>query len=260
MSSYRVLTGPGRKLWRENRIDVLLAEHDDGALFVAGCVSNQVTFYPRFDAVVLLSAPLDVILERVASRETNAYGKTDTQRAEIVHYLATVEPLLRGRARPRRSTPASRSTRWWMSWSSSPAWTVVRTLGRSHVVRTRIVTREAELRSARGSAARSTTVHGRRWQWAADLRKRVGERWSQSVSDDPPATYLPRMERTLSKVTWTRTEAPPPPTRRARRRRRTLPLHRCGGCATPCGRASRTGRPRTRRAGRCRRSSARDSE
>jgi adenylate kinase family enzyme len=90
---------PGsEQLWRENRIDVLLAEHDDGALFVAGCVSNQVTFYPRFDAVVLLSAPLDLILERVASRETNAYGKTDTQRAEIVHYLATVEPLLRAGA------------------------------------------------------------------------------------------------------------------------------------------------------------------
>lgn len=90
---------PGsEQLWRENRVDLLLSQQGDGALFVAGCVSNQVTFYPRFDAVVLLSAPLDVILERVTSRETNPYGKTDQQRVEIAHYLATVEPLLRGGA------------------------------------------------------------------------------------------------------------------------------------------------------------------
>ena len=41
-------------LWREDRIDALLAGHADGALFVSGCVANQGRFYPRFDAVVLL--------------------------------------------------------------------------------------------------------------------------------------------------------------------------------------------------------------
>jgi hypothetical protein len=45
--------------------------------------------------VVLLSAPLDVLLARVTSRTTNPYGRTAAQRAEIAHYLATVEPLLR---------------------------------------------------------------------------------------------------------------------------------------------------------------------
>jgi hypothetical protein len=86
------------RVWREDRIDRLLAEHDDGALFVSGCVSNQGTFYPRFDAVVLLSAPADVILGRVAARDTNGYGKTDAQRGLIVHHLVTVEPLLRAGA------------------------------------------------------------------------------------------------------------------------------------------------------------------
>ncbi len=57
------------QLWREDRIDALLDQHDDGVLFIAGCVSNQGNFYPRFDAVVLLSAPADVILERVAEAE-----------------------------------------------------------------------------------------------------------------------------------------------------------------------------------------------
>lgn len=82
-------------LWREDRIDALLTEHTEGALFISGTVENQGTFYPRFDAVVLLSAPIDVILERVASRETNDYGKTAAEREEIAHYTATVEPLLR---------------------------------------------------------------------------------------------------------------------------------------------------------------------
>lgn len=85
-------------LWREDRIDQLLTEHTDGALFISGTVSNQVKFYPRFDEIVLLSAPLEVILERVASRETNNYGKSPEEREEMIHYVKTVEPLLRARA------------------------------------------------------------------------------------------------------------------------------------------------------------------
>jgi dephospho-CoA kinase len=86
------------RVWREDRIDGLLAEQNDRALFVSGCVANQGKFYPRFDAVVLLSAPADVFLGRVAARETNDYGKTAAQRDLIVHDLATVEPLLRAGA------------------------------------------------------------------------------------------------------------------------------------------------------------------
>lgn len=83
------------QLWQEERIDSLLSEHTEGALFVSGTVSNQGKFYPKFDAVVLLSAPLDVILERITSRTTNNYGKTPEQWKEIVHNTYTVEPLLR---------------------------------------------------------------------------------------------------------------------------------------------------------------------
>ena len=90
-------TGPER-LWREDRIRALLDEHEDGALFISGCVINQGTFYPRLDAVVLLSAPEEVILERVAVRTTNEYGKTEEQREWILRDLAAVEPLLRSGA------------------------------------------------------------------------------------------------------------------------------------------------------------------
>ena len=90
--------GSVEPLWKEERIDELLSGHSDGALFVVGTVMNQGTFYSRFDAVVLLSAPLDVILERVATRETNPYGKTDGDRTLIAHDVATYEPLLRAGA------------------------------------------------------------------------------------------------------------------------------------------------------------------
>jgi dephospho-CoA kinase len=84
--------------WREARIVELLDAHPDGVLFVSGTVPNQGRFYPRFDAVVLLSAPLDVLLERVRSRTTNPYGKSDVHQAFIAADVAVVEPLLRAGA------------------------------------------------------------------------------------------------------------------------------------------------------------------
>ena len=90
-------SGPER-LWREERIAALLDAHDDGALFVAGTVANQGRFRPRFDAVVLLSAPADVLLERIATRTNNSFGKRGAERAAILRDLADVEPLLRAGA------------------------------------------------------------------------------------------------------------------------------------------------------------------
>lgn len=84
--------------WHEERINELLSKHDEGALFLSGCVSNQGKFYPEFDAIVLLSAPLDTILERVMTRTNNPYGKTADDRQRIKNDFAAVEPLLRARA------------------------------------------------------------------------------------------------------------------------------------------------------------------
>lgn len=66
-------------------------------LFVAGCIANQAQFYSRFDSVVLLSAPSDVVLARVANR-TNPFGSTAAQREEIASDLVEFEPLLRAAA------------------------------------------------------------------------------------------------------------------------------------------------------------------
>ena len=91
---YAVETDDGQ-VWDETRISELLDECPD---YVAGCVPNQGVFYPRFAAVVLLSAPLEVLLERVAARTTNPFGRTPGQRARIAADHAEVEPLLRAGA------------------------------------------------------------------------------------------------------------------------------------------------------------------
>jgi broad-specificity NMP kinase len=90
--------GGREQLWREDRIEALLDGNHDEVLFISGCVSNQGKFYPRFDAVVLLTAPAHVILERVARRDSNSFGKLDAERDRILYDLANVEPLLRAGA------------------------------------------------------------------------------------------------------------------------------------------------------------------
>ena len=85
-------------VWREDAIASLLASHDDGRLFVAGCKTNQGKFYDQFDHIALLSAPAAVLLARIAARTTNPYGKHPDEQALILRYLAEVEPQLRAAA------------------------------------------------------------------------------------------------------------------------------------------------------------------
>ena len=93
-------------VWDLDRVTALLDGHRSGWLFVAGCVANQGRLYDRFDAVVLLSAPLDVVLGRVRHRD-NPYGSTAEDRARIAEDLARVEPLLRARAGHEIATTAT---------------------------------------------------------------------------------------------------------------------------------------------------------
>src|SRR6185312_7789300 len=83
--------------WDEKRILQVLAE-DGPTLYMSGTVSNQGRFYSRFDAVVLLSAPADVLLSRIESRTTNEFGKSREERERILSDLAETEPLLRATA------------------------------------------------------------------------------------------------------------------------------------------------------------------
>jgi shikimate kinase len=82
-------------VWREDRIRKLLADDSGPCLYVSGTVSNQGRFYDCFDAVVLLSAPLELLLDRIECRTTNPFGKSAEQQETIARDLAEVEPLLR---------------------------------------------------------------------------------------------------------------------------------------------------------------------
>ena len=55
-------------------------------------------FLPQFDHVILLSAPADVIVERLGTRTNNSYGKRPGEVARVLGLLETVEPLLRNAA------------------------------------------------------------------------------------------------------------------------------------------------------------------
>ncbi len=85
----------GRQQWRENAVQDLLDTEDAEVLFLAGCEENQVRFHPQFDHIVLLSAPLDTLLHRLATRTDNPFGKSDEERRRFLDDVATVEPRLR---------------------------------------------------------------------------------------------------------------------------------------------------------------------
>ena len=79
--------------WDEARMAAMLAGRKQ--VVVSGTVQNQGRFYDRFDHVVLLSAPLGTLLDRLETRSNNPYGKTAEHRGEVERYVAEVEPLLR---------------------------------------------------------------------------------------------------------------------------------------------------------------------
>ena len=88
--------GLGRDwVWREDRTRKVLSSSDADVLFVAGCSPNQGRFYPEFDAVILFSAPLDVIADRLATRTNNPFGQRPGEVERVLRLREEVEPLLR---------------------------------------------------------------------------------------------------------------------------------------------------------------------
>lgn len=79
--------------WRVREVEQLLAGTGDDPLFFAGCSEEQTQL--RWDLKVLLTAPKAIILERLATRATNPFGKSDDERERVLADLRDVEPLLR---------------------------------------------------------------------------------------------------------------------------------------------------------------------
>jgi dephospho-CoA kinase len=94
-------------VWREDRLQDLLSIEDADVLFISGTSQNQGKFYPQLNHVVLLSAPTQVIMERLATRTTNSYGKHPDELSRVLEHKETVEPLLRRGASLEIDTRAS---------------------------------------------------------------------------------------------------------------------------------------------------------
>ena len=85
----------GFQQWNEKAVDALLADEKADIFFFAGCEENMVDYLSRFDCIVLLSAPKEVLLRRIEDRTNNPFGKSLIERERIVFDLEHIEPRLR---------------------------------------------------------------------------------------------------------------------------------------------------------------------
>jgi dephospho-CoA kinase len=79
--------------WKVDLVRELLDRTEGQLLFFAGCSDEQALF--QFDLKVLLTAPEPIIIERLRTRQSNTYGRSEGQLTRVLSDLRTVEPLLR---------------------------------------------------------------------------------------------------------------------------------------------------------------------
>ncbi len=82
-------------VWRENRVRELLSGSEERTLFIGGCAENMNRLFPLIDCIILLSAPVETIVERLATRSPGGYGHAAQERRKVVDLIRAVEPLLR---------------------------------------------------------------------------------------------------------------------------------------------------------------------
>lgn len=80
-------------LFRIERILAWMDAHPDRNLVLAGCEENQGALYPFLDAVLLLTAPPEVMRERIRTRK-NPYGKRPEEWNRIAADKERFEPLI----------------------------------------------------------------------------------------------------------------------------------------------------------------------
>jgi len=82
--------------WWMEPIRALFDQYEDQLMFFAGCSDEQAAF--DFDFKVLLTAPVEVILDRLRLRTTNPFGKAEAERDRVLADMDWVLPLLRASA------------------------------------------------------------------------------------------------------------------------------------------------------------------
>ena len=69
----------------------------NGSLAPIACLNVMSTVSPETGPshIVLLSAPVETLVERLSTRTTNSYGKSPDELRRFLEDVETVEPLLR---------------------------------------------------------------------------------------------------------------------------------------------------------------------
>lgn len=65
--------------------------HERKIIFLAGTTINQIHIYPYLDFVISLTAPIEVMKERIQNRDNNPFGKREDEWSKIVSDKITFE-------------------------------------------------------------------------------------------------------------------------------------------------------------------------
>ncbi|MEG0255941.1 AAA family ATPase [Vagococcus sp.] len=77
-----------------NRIVDYLLQNKAKDIFLAGTAINQREMYPYLDFVITLTAPLEVMHERVLTRNNKSFGKSSEEWQKIISDKNNFEPLI----------------------------------------------------------------------------------------------------------------------------------------------------------------------
>ena len=97
-------------VWREDRVRALLLRPRYMPLFVSGCAENMGRLFHLIEEIVLLSAPVVTVMERLAARPGGDYGSSEDDRRKVRELIATIEPRLRELASHKIDTRRSTAT------------------------------------------------------------------------------------------------------------------------------------------------------
>lgn len=72
------------RVFDENILENLFKKHQQEALFICSIAANQSKYYSQFDKLFLLTAPDEIITNRLGSRTNNYFGKHPLELQRVI--------------------------------------------------------------------------------------------------------------------------------------------------------------------------------
>jgi dephospho-CoA kinase len=72
------------RIFDEKVLENLFKKHQDETLFICSITANQSKYYPQFDRLFLLTAPDDIITDRLGTRTNNYFGKHPLELQRVI--------------------------------------------------------------------------------------------------------------------------------------------------------------------------------